>query len=143
MLLDSPAAMPCLHQRVLHLHGTKNCYQHDRCRCPLCREAKNDYERNRNRQIAYGRWTAWADARPARAHVLRQMKATGVDWRKIAEQAGVAELTVERLLYGFPRRGIPPAVRIRHSTAEKLASAVGLWPISTRPDQSTHGNAGQ
>ena len=128
LLLDSPAAMPCTHPRAQHYHGTKNAYQFDRCRCLACREAKNAYERHRTRQIAYGRWTAWADAEPARAQVLRLMRDAGIGWQEIAVQAGLAEQTVEMLLFGIPRRGIPRSVRIRHSTAEKLGAAVGLWP---------------
>jgi hypothetical protein len=142
LLLDSPAAVPCLHQRVKHRHGTLLAYATDRCRCAPCRKAKSDYEKHRKRQIAYGRWNAWVDAGPARAHVLDRVERTGVTWRRIAERAGMSEQTMTRLLFGFPKRGVPPSRRIRRDTASKLVSAVGLWEIA-ESDQSTLRNAGQ
>lgn len=139
LLLDSPAAMPCLHRRVQHQHGTRAAYQHDRCRCAPCKEAKNAYERRRNRQIAYGRWNAWVDAAPARQRVLEHVKATGDDWRATARTAGLAVDTVERLLFGVPKRGIPQSRRIRRGTADKLVQVVGLWEDQPSDPKSQHG----
>jgi lambda repressor-like predicted transcriptional regulator len=143
LLLDSPPAMPCLHKRVQHQHGTMSAYALDRCRCAPCREAKSTYEKHRKRQIAYGRWNAWVDAQPARAHVLDRIERTGISWRLLAHRAGLSEDTMERLLYGIPTRRIPRSRRIRRDTANKLVSAVGLWPANTNSDLSTPRNAGQ
>ena len=116
LLLDTPATRPCTHRRV-HQHGTLQRYRQDRCRCLACRKANADYHRHRRREIGYGRWSAFVDAEPARAHVLDLMVA-GTGWRSIAELAGLSETTVQRLLYGIP--GQPPAVRILRRTADAL-----------------------
>ena len=45
------------------------------CRCAACRAAVNAYERNRVRQIAYGRWQARTDAAGTRRRVQALMRA--------------------------------------------------------------------
>src|ERR1022692_1159693 len=58
-----------------------------------------DYVRWRSRQIAYGRWEPWADAGPVREHV-RQLRRAGGSYQAIAQAAGVATMTVYRLVHG-------------------------------------------
>lgn len=116
LMLDTPATRPCTHRRV-HQHGTVQRYNQDRCKCVECRKAVADYQRTRHHQISYGRWSAYVDATPVRAHVRELMRA-GEGWKAIAELAGVSEQTVQRLLYGG--RGRPPAVRMLRRTADAL-----------------------
>jgi plasmid maintenance system antidote protein VapI len=74
--------------------------------------------------MAYGRWEPWADAGPVRAHV-RVLRATGASHEAIARAAGVAAMTVHRLLHGEPARGRPVAGRIRAAHAERLLAVTG------------------
>jgi len=137
LLLDTPAARPCHHPRAKHQHGTYGAYKSDRCRCRPCSEANSAYWRNRSRQIAYGRWCAYADAEEAREHVRRLMT-KGLGWRTVASRALVSASTVERLLYGQPSKGIPPSVRIRTSTERKLlAVQAGRRRMPQPPDLLT------
>jgi hypothetical protein len=118
LMLDTPAARPCPHPRANHQHGTYGAYKSDRCRCRPCVEAKSVYERDRYRQIAYGRWQAYADAAEVRAHVEALMRA-GLGWRSVASRADVHHATVKRLLYGDETTD-GPASRVRTRTARKL-----------------------
>lgn len=85
------------------------------CAHPECRKANADYEKNRKRQIAYGRWEPYVDAEPVRQHVL---------WL-IGEGVPVAKLlpiypAVSVLLYGRPSRGMAPTKKMRSESAEAL-----------------------
>lgn len=119
LLLDSPAARPCTHTRARHEHGTVDAYSADKCRCAPCTAANTAYTSNRRRQIAYGRWQAYVDAVPVRAHLERLLQ-QGIGWRAIAERAHVSNDTVRRILYGYPRRNIPPSNRVTARTAAAL-----------------------
>lgn len=139
LMQETPAARPCLHQKANHQHGTINAYRQDRCRCAPCRRANSDYEHDRRTAAQpYGRWSAWLDARPVRAHVEDVMRITGVGWRSIAARAGLRSITVRRLLYGVD--GGEPATRLTRRTAEKLyaipagsksAPRMELWSVSS------------
>lgn len=145
LLLDSPAARPCLHPRANHQHGDLQAYRQDRCRCLPCREANSSYEHaRRTAPAAYGRWSAWLDARPVRAHVQDVMRETGVGWRSIAARAGLRTVTVRRLLYGI--NGDVPSRRVTRKTADalyaipagaKAAPRMGLWPTGS-PQTHAH-----
>jgi hypothetical protein len=137
LLLDSPAAMPCLHPKARHQHGTVLAYKLDRCRCLPCREAKNAYDRGRTRGIAYGTWNKWADAEPARAHVLLLMETRGIGWPVVAQRAGLTRQTVQRLLYGLPQRNLPPARRVRRATLDKLLAIPARRHAAQAPDLFT------
>lgn len=107
-------------------HGTNASY-HAGCRCGRCRQAARDYEANRRRQIAYGRWLPYIDATEARDHVRSLMaprvgSQDGIGWMRISDLAGVPRSTVEKLIYGDPRRGQPPSRRVRPETAARLLS---------------------
>lgn len=85
------------------------------CAHPECRKANADYEKNRKRQIAYGRWEPYVDAEPVRQHVL---------WL-IGEGVPVAKIlpiypAVSVLLYGRPSRGVAPTKKMRSESAEAL-----------------------
>lgn len=116
LLLDTPASRPCHHPRANHQHGTYGAYKSDRCRCRPCVEAKSAYDTGRYRQIAYGRWQAFADPEPVRAHVQDLIRA-GLSWRTVAHRAELDDQTVKDLLYG--RNGIP-VKRVRNRTARQL-----------------------
>lgn len=116
LLLDTPAARPCTHRRE-HGHGTVQRYNQDKCRCVPCRKAVADYNRSRRRQVGYGRWSGYVDARPVRAHVKDLMRA-GEGWKAVADLAGISQLTVQRLLYGTSDRA--PTTRMLRRTADAL-----------------------
>lgn len=118
VLLDSPAARPCLCRRVTHEHGTTQAYQSDRCRCRSCSDANAAYQRGRYAAINHGRWNVWVDAAPVREHVRGLMAHLG--WRAIADEAHLNRATVKMLLYGQPSRGRSPSRRLRRKTAAAL-----------------------
>src|SRR5260370_10834820 len=55
------------------------------------------YNQDRKRQMAYGRWNAWADAGKVRQHV-RMLRDNRGTWKAIAEAAGVSTMTVWSVL---------------------------------------------
>jgi hypothetical protein len=112
---------PCHHKITQHVHGTYACYTLDRCRCFPCAAAVREYEQNRVRQHAYGRWDNYVDATPAREHVRALMDA-GMGWKRIAAAAGVASSSMWKLLYGQKKADGTQAVsrRIVKANAEKL-----------------------
>ncbi|RLV56040.1 helix-turn-helix domain containing protein [Aeromicrobium phragmitis] len=110
---------PCHHKIANHQHGTYAAYTLDRCRCQPCVNAKTDYERDRRRQKAYGRWNGLIDAEPARKHV-RTLMSQGMGWKRVAHAAGLEPSVVWKLLYGDRARRLEPSKRIRPATADKL-----------------------
>lgn len=112
----------CTHPQADHQHGTYACYTLDKCRCEPCSVAVTEYERNRTRQHAYGRWDNLVDAEPARRHV-RALMEQGMGWKRIGEKADVGGSSLSSLLFGRPRTDgskRPPAQRIRKDIAERL-----------------------
>lgn len=97
-------------------HGTRARYVREKPKCALCRAANSAYQTRRTRQRAYGR-KPFIDATPARDHI-RQLQATGMGRRRVAELAGLAPSVVTALLYG--RRGHQPTNRIRPDTAAAI-----------------------
>lgn len=89
------------------------------CKCEGCREAKRVYAYRRYQLQALGRWQPFSDAGAARAHVQALM-AAGIGSARVARLAGVPPSTVSHLLYGSPRRGIPPSTRLRTESAARL-----------------------
>ena len=86
--------------------------------------AHREYARWRARQIAYGRWEPWAAAAPVREHV-RALRQAGASYEAIAQAAGVATMTVHRLLHGEPAKGRPIPRRIRAAHAKQLLAVTG------------------
>ncbi|MEU6552058.1 hypothetical protein ABZ915_17505 [Streptomyces sp. NPDC046915] len=99
-------------------HGNAK-YHLEHCRCPVCTQAARDYENNRYRAIAYGRWQPFVDAGPVRQHV-RALGEFGIGWIRAAKLAGVSTGGVSKLLYGDRPRGLAPSKRVRPETALKL-----------------------
>ncbi|MFE0206964.1 hypothetical protein [Streptomyces sp. NPDC058985] len=99
-------------------HGNAK-YHLEFCRCPVCCRAARDYDNNRRRAIAYGRWQPFVDAEPVRAHV-RALGEFGIGWMRAARLAGVSTGGVSKLLYGDRPRGLAPSRRVRPETALKL-----------------------
>jgi hypothetical protein len=73
------------------------------------------YETNRRRQIAYGRWEPYVDAEPARQHV-KWLMGQGVPFAKILP----IYPNVAALVYGRPAIGQPPTQRIRPDAERAL-----------------------
>jgi hypothetical protein len=115
---DPAGRRDCAHPRAARRHGTRTAYVADRCRCPDCRRANRDASAARTRAIAFGRWTPFVDAEPARAHIHR-LRAAGAGIDQIVTRAGVASGTVRALVYGDPRTG-KPVERIRPETEARL-----------------------
>lgn len=99
-------------------HGNAK-YHLEKCRCPVCCKASRDYENNRYRAIAYGRWQPFVPAEPVRQHV-RALGEFGIGWMRVAKLAGVSTGGVSKLLYGDRLRNLPPTRRVRPETALKL-----------------------
>jgi len=99
-------------------------YHLEKCRCGTCCQAARDYENNRYRAIAYGRWHPFVDAEPVRQHV-RALGEFGIGWIRVAKLAGVSTGGVSKLLYGDRPRGLEPTKRVRPETALKL---LGIEP---------------
>lgn len=79
------------------------------------RDAKNAYDNNRKRQIAYGRWNPLVDAEPIRQHV-RWLMEQGVPLKNLTP----IYPTVHALVYGRPSRGVKPVQRMKKHIAEAL-----------------------
>jgi hypothetical protein len=86
--------------------------------------AHREYARRRARQMVYGQWEPWADADEVREHV-RVLRQAGASYEAIARVAGVAAMTVYRLLHGEPASGRPVPGRIRAVHAERLLAVTG------------------
>lgn len=100
-------------------HGTRAKYVVDKCRCEPCTVANREAARHRSREKAYGRWEAYIDAEPARAHV-RRLGAQGMGWKRVARAAGLSPSTVWKLVYGDRTRFDGPSKRVRRHTAEAI-----------------------
>lgn len=100
-------------------HG-RNRYSIDGCRCDVCREDVNRYNRWLSRERAYGR-PRRVPAGPVRDHV-NELRSRGMGWMRIAKAAGVHNGVVSKLLYGIPSEGRPPSETLFRDTAAKLLS---------------------
>jgi hypothetical protein len=99
-------------------HGNAK-YHLENCRCPICCKAASDYDNNRRRAIAYGRWQPFVDAEPVRQHI-RALGEFGIGWIRAAKLASVSTGGVSKILYGDRPRGLAPTKRVRPETALKL-----------------------
>lgn len=118
--VDEPK--PCHHKYADHQHGTHARYVLDQCRCIPCRHANNDYEANRAKLHAYGRWNGLVDAEPARQHV-RALMAQGMGLKRIARVSGVAHGSLSKLMYGVHDQGKivrAPAKRLKPKNSQAL-----------------------
>jgi len=115
------APKPCLHKEANHQHGTYSCYVQDYCRCPPCARANADYELNRTRQQAYGRWNGLVDAEAAREHI-RFLTDQGMGLKRIVAVSGVSQGLLWKLMYGKRQTdgSRVPSRRIRPDTAARI-----------------------
>lgn len=113
--------MPCWHKEAEHQHGTHAKYVLDKCRCLPCAKANSDYESNRVRQSAYGRWQPYVDAAPAREHV-RALMAAGVGLKQINKTSGVSHGCLWKLIYGKKNAdgSQRPTTKLRQNTVDRL-----------------------
>jgi hypothetical protein len=95
-----------------------HCAQHtDRMSfCADCRALHAAWARNRNKQIAYGRWVGMVPAEPILKHVTR-LREAGLSHRAIAEAAGIGSTVLDRLVRGEQST-------LRADTASRLLTAV-------------------
>lgn len=111
---------PCRHKQARHVHGHRNTYVLDRCRCLPCCYAASVYEQQRVRRNAYGRPNL-IDAAPARDHV-QALTAAGIGLKTIVKRSGVSQGALCKLMYG--KRSADgttrPSRRVTRSTAERL-----------------------
>ncbi|MFI9154543.1 hypothetical protein [Streptomyces sp. NPDC053367] len=112
--MSAPAAV-----REAPHHRNLTCVKVYRCRRPECRRRSADYDRNRNRLVAYGRWQPFVDADPVRQHIA-MLRSYGIGWQRVYRLAGVAAGCVSRILYGAPHEGRGPTKRVRTTTADKI-----------------------
>lgn len=112
---------PCLHKQADHQHGTYAAYVLDFCRCQPCVEARAEYDRQRTRQKAYGRWDNYVDATPAREHVLSLM-AQGMGLKRIVAVSDVSQGLLWKLVYGKKRPDgtRTPSKRVRKDTVDRI-----------------------
>ncbi|WP_375000192.1 hypothetical protein [Aeromicrobium sp. CTD01-1L150] len=112
---------PCRHKVAQHVHGTYACYTLDRCRCTPCSSANAEYESERTRQQAYGRWDNYVDAEPSRRHVSALMD-QGMGLKRIVVVSGISQGLLWKLVYGKrrPDGTRVPSKRVRRDTEVRL-----------------------
>jgi transcriptional regulator with XRE-family HTH domain len=115
------APKPCQHKQAEHVHGTYAAYVLDLCRCRPCADANRDYERDRTRQQAYGRWAGYIDAEPTRRHVQGLLDG-GMGLKRIIAVGGTNSGQLWKLMYGKTRPDGTrvPTKRIRPDVAQRL-----------------------
>ncbi|MGA5035142.1 hypothetical protein ACPB8P_31930 [Streptomyces cellulosae] len=100
-------------------HRNLTCVKQYNCRRSACLERSANYDRARNRLVAYGRWQPFTDAEPVRQHI-RMLMSYGIGWQRICRLSGVANGCISRILYGAPHEGRGPTKRVRTTTADKI-----------------------
>jgi hypothetical protein len=100
-------------------HRNLTCVKQYRCRRPACLTRSANYDRTRNRLVAYGRWQPLTDAEPIRQHI-RMLSSYGIGWQRLCRLAGVSNGGISRILYGAPHEGRGPSKRVRTTTADKI-----------------------
>lgn len=103
---------------LIYPHGTLGRHRVG-CRCKPCIQARKAYLTDRNRQIAYGTWTPYADAQPVREHIT-YLNAQGMSAYQIARLSGVSPRCIHALMNGVPHRGLAPTPRLLTANAEAL-----------------------
>ncbi|MWA08823.1 hypothetical protein [Streptomyces sp. BA2] len=100
-------------------HNTLVCVKHYKCRLPDCLARSAEYDRTRNRLVAYSRWQPFTDAEPVRQHI-RMLMSYGIGWQRVSRLSGVSHGGVSRILYGSPYEGGARTKRVRTTTADKI-----------------------
>lgn len=131
---------PCLHKQASHEHGSYSAYVLDLCRCRPCANANRDYERDRQRQQAYGRWNGYVDAEPARRHVQSLLDA-GMGLKRIIAVGGTNSGQLWKLMYGKTRPDgtRTPSKRIKPDVEQRiLAIRLDLADGAKAPNVGTY-----
>ncbi|MEU1443053.1 hypothetical protein [Streptomyces mirabilis] len=102
-------------------HRNLTCVKEYHCRRAACLARSADYDRTRNRLIAYGRWQPFVDAEPVRQHI-RMLSSYGIGWQRVCRLSGASNGGVSRLLYGDRGRGYVPTKRVRTTTADRITA---------------------
>lgn len=98
-------------------HGTLHRYVIHKCRCDPCRAASAAYALRVHKLKGYGQWAPFVDAQPVRDH-LALLGEFGIGWMRAATLAGLPAGTVNKVLYGTPKR--PPNRHVRPETAARI-----------------------
>lgn len=98
-------------------HGTLSRHKQHGCRCTPCVQASRDYDNNRARQIAYGRWQSRVDIQPVLNHI-EMLRGHGIGWTRVAKLAGLSEGILSRWLYGSANQ--PPPRTVKAASAAKV-----------------------
>ncbi|NUP16596.1 MAG: hypothetical protein HOZ81_10905 [Streptomyces sp.] len=115
-------------------HGDRAKYTIEKCRCKLCRLANREFENQRTRLLAYGRWEPWVDAQPVYAHIC-YLQACGMGLRAISAASKVDRKRLQAILNGRPERGTGPQEKVRPTLA---AAVLAVEP--TLDNLSAHAN---
>lgn len=112
---------PCNHKIANHQHGTYAAYTLDSCRCLPCSHAASEYEIDRQKRHAYGRFTTYSPAEPVRQHV-RDLMTAGIGLKTIAKRSGVSQGSLWKLVYGKRKADgtQTPSHRVKQATADRL-----------------------
>jgi hypothetical protein len=113
-----------------HRHGAvSTCYNMHGCRCEPCYVNRSTIDRQRAREVAYGRYvSSLVPAGPVRDHVL-MLQGFGLGYRGVAAAAGIGTGQVAQLVYGRQGR---PLQRISRTNATRI---LGVGPdISSLPE---------
>lgn len=117
-----PRAEQCDCKQAHHSHGERVTYVIHECRCRACQDAAAYYERERVKQVAYGRDNL-TDAEPVRDHI-RALQDQGMGYARIAKAAGLHSSYVGAILYGKQAPGHPdyrpPRKRMERDRAERI-----------------------
>lgn len=124
----------CPHPGHPHEHGTRLAYQKDECHCLECRTANAAANRERNRDLTYGRWSPLVDADLVRAHIER-LRAAGLGVLRLAELAGISPRWLGVIIHG--ERGRLQA-HVRADTARRIL-AVQAEQANLAPDRKIDG----
>lgn len=133
---DDPPPTPkgvvrdCQCKRVHHEHGTLGAYMVDRCRCQPCRKAAARRAQQRERNIAYGRWT---DGRVPADGTRRRLEALmWVGWsvkRVVEATDGKVGLDTAHRALGVGRRSTSEVkTRVADAIAEAYEALLRLPP---------------
>lgn len=93
-------------------HGTPSGRKYHKCRCPDCMRAGYDYDNQRRRQVAYGRWTPWGDTEQVRAHIAL-LRSHGWSYRAVADAARCTPRIVQEVARD-------PGRRVRADVARRI-----------------------
>ncbi|MFF2773382.1 hypothetical protein ACFVU3_00600 [Streptomyces sp. NPDC058052] len=127
-------------------HGSPTWVFTKKCRCEICRAAKNAYQRQVYRLRGYGTWQPYIDATPTYRH-LNALHDAGISYSQIAEQSGLHDGHVRQIASGQSKQvrreteatvlaltveGMQRKVLPVTGSARRLQALVAIgWPFTT------------